>query len=349
MKKIGIVGTGATVSIAHFHALGYAADPRAEVSAVFDIRSDAAAKFAADHNLNAKVCSSLEELIDSCDAVDICTPNFLHCSQAETAMRAGKDVLIEKPVGISLEECQHLYDLSLECRGKQMVGMVYRFANPVRKAAELTRDELGQIYSVVSWAGGRRLADERIPIEWRMRRATSGFGALADFGSHLIDLADFTAGQRFVSLSCIAETVIGTRKNASGEDCLVENDDFAAVIAATTNGVNTMHMSRVGSDEMLMNIIGEGGLVQLNLRDPEQVLFWKKETPGSYEKTPRIIPVEPEIWFESWFRKEMSTFISVIEGEEENWPDIAQGLYISKVLEAAGKASVTKKQEMVSA
>lgn len=347
MKRIGIVGTGATVSIAHFHALGYAADPRADVSAVFDIRSDAAAKFAADHQLNAKVCRSLEELIESCDAVDICTPNFLHCSQAETAMRAGKDVLIEKPVGISLEECQHLYELSLECQGKQMAGMVYRFVNAVQTAAEITRNELGNIYSVVSWAGGRRLADDRIPIEWRMRRATSGFGALADFGSHLIDLADFTAGQRFLSLSCIADTVIRTRKNTAGEDCPVENDDLASVIASTTNGINTMYMSRVGMDEMMMNIIGEGGIVQLNLRDPNQVLFWKKERPGAYEKTPRMIPVEPETWFESWFIKEMHTFVNVIEGEEERWPDIAQGLYISKVIEAAGKASVSKQQEMV--
>ena len=339
MKKIGIVGTGSTVSIAHYHALGYAADPRAEVTAVYDIRKDAAGKFASDHGFNARVCGSLEELIENCDAVDICTPNFLHCAQAEQAIKAGRDVLIEKPVGISTEECQRLYDVSLLYPGRQMTGMVYRFTNIAKTAAELIRNELGKIYSVVSWAGGRRLADERIPLEWRMIRATSGPGALADFGAHLIDLADFAAGQRFLSVSCLTDTRITSRKNSKGEDQAVENDDLASIIASTTNGMNTMHMSRVGMDEMMMNVVGEGGIVQLSLRDPENLLFWKKECPGTYEAKPRRISVEPEVWFESWFKKEISTFLDVTEGSAEKWPDIAQGLYISKVIDAAGKAA----------
>ena len=349
MIRIGLIGTGATVSIAHFHALGYAADPRAEITAVYDIRADAAEKFCSDHHLNARVCGSLEELIGACDAVDICTPNFLHCSQAEQAMRAGRNVLIEKPVGVTQAECQRLYDLSLECGGKQMAGMVYRWVNAVGLAAKITREELGRIYSVVSWAGGRRLADERIGLEWRMRRETSGFGALADFGSHLIDLADFIAGQRFRKVSCMLDTVIGTRLNAQGEPAAVENDDLSALIAETSSGLHMMHTSRVGMDETMINITGEGGIVQVSLRHPDKVLFWKKECPGAYEKAPREYAAEPETWFESWFVKEIGTFLDVIEGRAEKWPDIAQGLYISRVIEAAGRAAAAGTCEEVPA
>lgn len=349
VKKIGIVGTGATVSIAHFHALGFAADPRTAVAAVYDIRRDAAEKFAADHGLNARVCDSLEELIDCCDAVDICTPNFLHCSQAEQAMRAERDVLIEKPISDTLEGCERLMALQRSCRGRQMLGMVYRYVNAVNLAAKITREELGRVYSVVSWMGGRRLADARIPLEWRMQRATSGFGALADFGSHLIDLADYVACQRFTAVSCMTETVIATRKNGRGEDCPVENDDLASLTAATTNGMHAMHMSRVGMDETMMNIVGEGGLVQFSLRRPDRVLFWKKALLGAYDAAPQEYPAEPETYFESWFRRETRMFADVMEGAAAAYPDIAQGLYITKVIDAAGRAAASGQRTEVPA
>src|SRR5690606_4367704 len=74
--KIGIVGTGETVGIAHYHALGILADGRADIAAVYDVNPDSANRFLREHNLqHARLCASYTQLLECVDAVDICTPN----------------------------------------------------------------------------------------------------------------------------------------------------------------------------------------------------------------------------------------------------------------------------------
>ena len=198
MIKIGIVGTGATMSIAHYHAEGYKKDPRCQVAAVYDINREAAEKWAAEHGLSARICGSYEELLDCCDGVDLCTPNFLHASQGLAAIRAGKYLLVEKPMAITGEECETLAAAAQKSSACAMVGMVYRYAAPVLLARRMVREESGPVYTFTAWAGGKRLANPGVPLEWRMLRGRSGSGALGDFGSHLLDLADYEIGRAHV-------------------------------------------------------------------------------------------------------------------------------------------------------
>ncbi len=89
---------------------------------------------------------------------------------------------------------------------------------------------IGPVYSCSAWFGGKRLADPNIGLGWRMRRASSGAGALCDFGSHLIDLTDYVAGQRYREVSCMADTFIPMRR-LDQQMAPVENDDAAAFLA----------------------------------------------------------------------------------------------------------------------
>ena len=255
MIRVGIVGTGNIVGISHFHAQGLLRDGRAEIAAVYDTRMDGARDWVSQHGLNSRVCGSYEELLDCVDAVSICVPNGFHCDYALRAVDAGKHFLVEKPMAVCIEDCRAV---AAACAGygkTNMVGFVYRFSNAALQARTVVRERLGEIYTCSAWFGGKRLADPRIGLEWRMVRKTSGSGALGDFGSHLVDLADFIAGQRYEEVGCFTDTFIGAR-DWNGAPAPVENDDAAAFIARGSRGVGSYTVSRTGMDDVMLLITG---------------------------------------------------------------------------------------------
>ena len=347
MIRIGIVGGGATVSIAHFHAEGYKADPRCMIAAVYDVNRPAAEKWVTEHGLSAKVCDSFEELLENCDAVDLCTPNRFHYPHAKQALLAGRHLLVEKPMAIELEECEDLARLAAEASTCSMMGMVYRYANPLRLAKKLVDEQIGRIYTFTAWTGGKRLSDPRNPLEWRMIRKLSGSGALGDFGSHLVDLALYVAGQRYDTVSCQLDTFIRERIGKSGTPEPVENDDAAVMTASGPNGLGSYTVSRVGHDDIMVMLAGEGGMVQVSLRSPDHLLLWEKDPNGGYKGGMKQLPVEPQKFFDGWFLGEMSAFLDGIEGNASDVPDIQQGLYVEKVLFAAERAARTGQTQKV--
>lgn len=341
MIKIGIVGTGATMSIAHYHAEGYKKAPRCQVAAVYDINREAAEKWAAEHGLSARICGSYEELLDCCDGVDLCTPNFLHASQGLAAIRAGKYLLVEKPMAITGEECETLAAAAQKSSACAMVGMVYRYAAPVLLARRMVREEIGPVYTFTAWAGGKRLANPGVPLEWRMLRGRSGSGALGDFGSHLLDLADYVAGQRYHQVTCRLGNFIPERTGPDGHPQPVENDDAAVLSASGPGGLGSFTVSRVGLDDIMLLLAGEGGMLQVSLRVPEQVTYWEKKRDGGYTGLVKTLDLPPQKHFDDWFVAETAAFLDGIQGARKDLPDLAQGLYIQRVLDAAQAAHDT--------
>lgn len=121
--KIGIVGTG---YVGNVHGGIYAREPRAEVSALFDIvpeRAEATSK-----RIGGVVCRSQEELLDKCDAVLVCAPNKTHISIASAAIEAGKHVFCEKPFSIGLDDARTLLDRANATDKIFQVGHNRRFA-----------------------------------------------------------------------------------------------------------------------------------------------------------------------------------------------------------------------------
>lgn len=349
MIRIGLVGTGATVSIAHYHAEGYKKDGRCTVAAVYDINRPAAEKWVADHGLSARVCDSYEEMLSLCDAADICTPNFLHYDYAAQALRAGKHLLVEKPMAVTREDCAALAGMEDGTDRCAMVAMVYRCANAVRLARQLVRERIGSVYTLAAWMGGKRLADPAVPLEWRMIRSRSGSGALGDFGSHLVDLASFVAGQRYARVTGELGCFIPERAGADGKPAPVENDDAAMFVADGAHGMGSFTVSRVGLDDTMLLISGEGGMLQVSLRKPESVTYWEKKADGGYTGRVEACEIPPQVYFDGWFEKEMSTFLDAIDGDRSQIADLRQGLYIEDVLFAAERAAQTGAAQEVGA
>lgn len=337
--RIGIVGTGETVGIAHYHVLGLLADGRADVSAVYSLDPARSANFLKEHGLeNARVCADFSELLECVDAVDICTPNFTHIDYVLGAIQADKAVLVEKPLALSaadsLRAVEALQDKSLF----HMVGFALRYAFVIQELRKLVQNDLGRVFTFQGSYGGRRLANPAIPVEWRMIRKYSGSGALGDFGSHLIDLAYFTAGMTFDTVSGMATTVIPERPANRQGITHVENDDQAAFIARTSeNALATFTVSRVGMDDLRLLIVGENGLVRISLTAPDEIFYLPAQN-GTYSSEPKIIKVPAQKPFEGWFITQMRTFVDGLTGMTVDVPDIYQGHYVETVLEAAAKA-----------
>lgn len=346
MIRIGIVGTGNIVGISHFHAQGLLHDGRAEIAAVYDTRMDGARDWVDQHGLSAAVCESYEALLERVDAVNICVPNAFHCQYALAAIRANKHFLVEKPMAVRIEECRALGAATAAYDKCNMVGFVYRFSGAVQEAKRIVREQIGGVYTYSAWFGGKRLADPAIPLEWRMLRSSSGSGALGDFGSHLVDLADFVAGQRYDEVACMTETVIPVRQGKDGP-ARVENDDAAAFVAKGGAGIGSYTVSRTGMDDVMIMITGQGGMLQLSLRAPESVTYWEKKPDGGYTGQSRQYALPPQTPFDGWFDGEMTAFLDRIEGKPSHAADVAQGLYVEEVLHAAALAAGSGRTEEV--
>lgn len=101
----GIIGTG---MIAHFHAKAIEAIPNAKLVGCFNQTPARAEKFAEE--TGCKACTSLDDLLadPQIQVITICTPSGAHLEPALAAIQAGKHVLIEKPLEITLERCDRV-------------------------------------------------------------------------------------------------------------------------------------------------------------------------------------------------------------------------------------------------
>ena len=189
MVRIGIIGCGSTIGIARNHIGAYKRCRDAEITAVYDL-IDGRAEACIQHMelRDAKACESLEELFSLCDAVSICTPNCTHVDLTVAALKNGKHVLCEKPFAPAPEECEQAIRYARLSGRVAMIGLCYRDIPGLRYMKQLIDEgRMGKVFFVREEQGGDRIAAPQGKLEWRMQRELSGPGALADFGSHMME------------------------------------------------------------------------------------------------------------------------------------------------------------------
>lgn len=334
MLKLGIVGTGRTVGIAANHAIAINAGNRARIAAVYNRTPESSKAFAASHCPDAFICESYAQLLGQVDAVVLCTPNDAHVGQAAEAIEAGRPVLLEKPMGTELAPCRRLVASARTANVLVMVGYVYRYSPVTTAVKTLMQQSMGKVYTYSASFGGKRLADPRLPLEWRMVKEKAGGGAVVDFGSHLLDLAAHICGISLATLSCHGQRVIPSRPAGFQGKTEVDNDDCAVISGCGCNGeVVSLLMSRVGMDGIQLCISGEGGLVRASY-DAGQVLWWPKELEGGYTGQMVEVPVEsapPQ----GWFKAQMEDFITGVLENKGAAGGLEAALAIEEQLEKA--------------
>ncbi|MFE7129798.1 Gfo/Idh/MocA family protein [Streptomyces sp. NPDC057638] len=152
---------------------------------------------------------------DDVHLVDICTPGDLHAEIAIAALEAGKHVLCEKPLANSVAEAEAMRavaDLARQRGQVAMVGFYSRRVPAVAHARRLIADgRLGALRHLRFTYLQDWLVDPAFPLTWRLRREHAGSGALGDLGAHIVDLAQYLAGERLTGVSALTETFVRER------------------------------------------------------------------------------------------------------------------------------------------
>lgn len=194
-KKLGfgIIGCGV---IADFHANAlFELSDSAEIIGVADVNYDAAEKFANRHGI--KAFSNPQELLACADVdiVNICTPSGYHASCVEEAAKAGKHIIVEKPMAIT---AQQLDAIERACRENSVMLTSIsqsRFSRSVIKTkSAIDEGLLGRIVSADIYMKYYRSQEYYDSGSWRGTKRLDGGGALMNQGIHGVDLLLYLAG-----------------------------------------------------------------------------------------------------------------------------------------------------------
>lgn len=181
--RIGIVGTG---YIGGVHGRIHSRDERAEITALFDIIPERASRTA--RTIGGKVCDSLDELLDSCDAVLVCSPNKTHKEIALQAISEHKHVFCEKPFAIGIAEADELRNAANAGKGIFQVGHNRRFAPVYAKLKELLSGDAAHSAHIKMNRG-----ELKSPAWTGDTNVTGGF--LYETTIHLFDMVRFQFGE----------------------------------------------------------------------------------------------------------------------------------------------------------
>ncbi|MBY6410317.1 Gfo/Idh/MocA family oxidoreductase [Rhodococcus sp. BP-252] len=212
---------------------------------------------------------------DDIQVVSVVVANHLHREIVEGLLAAGKNVLCEKPLAGSIADAQSMVSAAASATGIASVGYTYRRSPAVQAIADEL--EAGRLGDIVHFDGRYRAdysLDPTGPITWRYKGGL-GTGALADVGSHLIDLAEYVAGPitsvrgaQFSTVITERPVPVGvtyghTKADTTGEMAAVENEDVATFTVQFEGGfVGTFSASRVSHcnpDGLSFDVFGTKG------------------------------------------------------------------------------------------
>lgn len=184
MKKVKLALIGAGEIAQNFHLPILNRQQNVEIVAICDpLKSKA--EIIADKYKIPNVCLTVDELlkIPDIDAVDICASTDVHCEIALACIEAGKHILIEKPIGRSLEEAIKIQKAAKKKNIKLMVAMNQRFRYDAKMIKNyVSTGEVGEVFYIqAGWLQQKRGA------QWKDQLAKSGGGVIIDLGISLID------------------------------------------------------------------------------------------------------------------------------------------------------------------
>ncbi len=210
-------------------------------------------------------CDWREQVADPRVAIfDNTGPNAVHLEPCLEAIRVGKAVLCEKPLGRSVDDAWELAVAAARARVVNMCAFNLRFLPAVRLAHELIGSE---VLGRPTHFRGRFLASSALRSDqrqtWRFRRESAGSGAVADLGSHLVDLARHLVGEPS-TVSAFVRTWVAER---DGEPVDVD-DAFACAIEFRGGAIGTLEASRVAGgrcNEMTFQVDGTRGSLSFDV------------------------------------------------------------------------------------
>jgi predicted dehydrogenase len=345
--RVGIVGTG-WMAATHTEALRRLGVDVAGVAG----RSPASARAAADRLALATAYDSVEDLVgdDTLDAVHVTSPNDVHAEQAAAALRAGRHVVCEKPLGVTARETAALAELAAGSGLVNAVCFNLRFSPHNHNAAGMVRDgRLGEPRFVT---GAYHQDWLLLETDWNWRLVAERQGqlrAVADIGSHWMDLVQFVSGRRIVEVLADLHTFVPERNHpltevgtfsghAVADDVervreTMRSDDAAGILLRLEGGMRGLcSVSQVSA--------GRKNRLTWELNCSERSVAWTSEEPeylwvGHRDRPNELANKDPAL---------MTGLGAAVTGypagHVEGYPDTFRGLFAAVYADiAAGKPS----------
>lgn len=205
MKKIrvGIIGCGSITE--KRHAPEYLANPNVEIVAFYDINIERAKLMA--KMFGGKAVENYMEILEdaSIDAISDCSPNDMHVLFSVEAMKRGKHVLCEKPMGKSLEEAEEIATQQRESKVIFMLDHNQRFTKAHKKVKEIIASgKYGKVLSfrtTFGHGGPENWTESKSKDTWFFKKNRCEYGVVGDLGIHKLDLIRFLTGDEFIAVS----------------------------------------------------------------------------------------------------------------------------------------------------
>ena len=235
MIKIGILGCGKIAQVRHIPE--YNDNPNCELYGFFNPTKSRAEDMAKKYG--GKVYDTAEELLadPEIDAVSVCAANNAHADLTIKALKAGKHVLCEKPMAISIEECEEMVKVAKEQGKLLMIGQNQRLTKAHQMVKKMIADgEIGRVISfrtTFGHGGPETWSIKPGKDTWFFDKTKAAMGAMADLGIHKTDLIQFLLDENVVRTTAKLTTL--DKRGADGN--LIGVDDNAICIYEMADGV----------------------------------------------------------------------------------------------------------------
>ncbi|MDR0854054.1 MAG: Gfo/Idh/MocA family oxidoreductase [Clostridiales Family XIII bacterium] len=264
--NIGIIGCGSIARQRHAHE--YKLNPNATIVGFYDFDRSRAESMTLD--FGGKVFDTAEELISdsSIDAVSVCAANKYHAELTIDALNAGKHVLCEKPMAISLIECEAMVNAAKKSGKHLLIDQNQRLNNTHIKAKQILESgELGRVItfqSTFSHKGPESWSADKSANTWFFKKDAASFGSLADLGIHKIDLIRYLVGGKVKEVFSAMNTLHKTFPDGTP----IEVDDNSVEILTFddgTMGTVTTSWTNYGEENNSTIIYCEKGTMKIYL------------------------------------------------------------------------------------
>jgi len=328
--KWGVIGSG---GIAKRRTIpeGITRARNAQLSMVFDVNQQVNSEVAKEYG--AKQATNIEELLGAdVDAVYVATPAHFHAWHVRTCAEAGKHVLCEKPLGLTVAEAEDMINLCRQRGVKLGCAFMMRFVWQHQEALRLiNKGRLGR--PVFARA---QLSCWYPPIEgaWRQDPVTGGGGALIDMGGHCVDLLEMFFGE-ISRVSCFINNSVHDYKS----------EDSATAMLFFENGalgtVDTFFCIPDNSSKNVLELYGSKGSIlaqgTIGQGPAGQMMAFLEEDGRDYDAqqsrtAAEGIPIKPEPV--NTYQAEIEEFSQAIIDEREPAINGELGLRSQKILTA---------------
>ncbi|MBE6952730.1 MAG: Gfo/Idh/MocA family oxidoreductase [Ruminococcaceae bacterium] len=236
--KVGIIGTG---WIAESHIESYLRMPDVDIVAAADLIDGKAEAFMQRYGVEGvRFYPSHKEMLENekdLDAVSVCTYNATHAECTIAALKAGVNVLLEKPMCVTTEEAVEICRAEKESGKVLSIGFQPRFDANMQMIKKIVESgALGEVYYIQTGGGRRR----GIPNSTFIEKRTAGIGALGDIGCYSLDMVLNAIGYpKPLTVSGYTSDFFGTSLEYSAPEnaCRFNVDDFAAAFVRLEGGI----------------------------------------------------------------------------------------------------------------